>query len=63
MSFLSPKEYVELAYWSEVSGEKIREILNDHGGCRMTVCPECKVDDFVHIEGCTVGDQVDKLLE
>ncbi len=36
-------------------------ILNEHGGCNMTVCPECHVDDFCHIEGCPIGIAIDKL--
>lgn len=26
--------------------------LCDNGYTNLTVCPRCKVDDFVHVEGC-----------
>jgi len=26
--------------------------LSDNGYTNLTVCPRCKVDDFVHVEGC-----------
>lgn len=32
---------------------KISKQLNEHGYCNKTVCPECSVDDFTHVEGCS----------
>jgi len=33
-------------------------VLNRNGGANMTVCPECHVDDFTHVEGCTLAAEV-----
>lgn len=30
-------------------------ILNRNGMANVTVCPICRVDDFIHIEGCKLG--------
>lgn len=32
---------------------RISRLLNDAGHCDRTVCPECGVDDFTHVEGCS----------
>lgn len=42
---------------------QLHRILNDNGGANITCCPECSVDDFVHVEGCSVGAEVDKRTE
>lgn len=33
--------------------------LNANGFCNLTVCPECHVDDFVHIEGCKINQRLE----
>jgi hypothetical protein len=40
--------------------DSIMDWLNQNGFCNLTVCPECRVDDFTHVEGCKIGDQVDR---
>lgn len=32
-------------------------ILNRSGAPSLTVCPECHVDDFIHVEGCKLGER------
>lgn len=41
-----------------ISDGYMAKVLNDHGLCNWTVCPLCKVDDFVHVEGCELGGQL-----
>lgn len=31
----------------------VANYLNTHGHANATVCPECHVDDFFHVEGCS----------
>lgn len=52
--------YLALAVGDRFSGD-LNEQLNRNGGASLTVCPECMVDDFVHVEGCTVAKRIDKL--
>ena len=33
--------------------------LVQHNCPNLTVCNECRVDDFVHVEGCTIIEAVD----
>ena len=35
--------------------QAINTWLNFAGYANLTVCPECRVDDFVHVEGCKLG--------
>lgn len=30
---------------------------------KKTICPECKADDFAHVEGCTIGNDIDAWWE
>ncbi|MCK5609673.1 hypothetical protein KAR91_47810 [Candidatus Pacearchaeota archaeon] len=32
------------------------EILNKNGCPNLTVCPKCHVDDFCHVEGCSLDN-------
>jgi hypothetical protein len=41
------------------SENEVAKWLNDNGFCNLTVCPECHVDDFVHIETCKIGRALD----
>lgn len=34
--------------------------LNRNGFCNLTCCPVCHVDDFTHVEGCTMGNLLDR---
>ncbi|OLE52661.1 MAG: hypothetical protein AUG51_16960 [Acidobacteria bacterium 13_1_20CM_3_53_8] len=33
-------------------------LLNELGFCSLTVCPNCRVDDFVHVEGCEYNFEI-----
>jgi hypothetical protein len=47
------KELYRLLYKIDVeSNGAASEVCNESGNCHLTVCPECHVDDFVHVEGC-----------
>ena len=35
-------------------GGDVARVLNANGRANWTVCPECRVDDFTHVEGCTM---------
>lgn len=45
----------------EFDGE-IAEALNAQGLSHKTVCPECHVDDFTHVEGCSKLELVEAPL-
>lgn len=36
--------------------EEIETIMLEWDNGNFTVCPECRVDDFCHIEGCSIAD-------
>lgn len=40
--------------------DELMDVLNRCGAANMTVCPECRVDDFTHVEGCVLGDLCDR---
>jgi len=35
--------------------------LNENGFCNLTVCPECRTDDFTHVEGCRIAESLKTL--
>lgn len=42
----------------EKFGEGVHEIVQDH--CpNLTVCYDCRIDDFVHIKGCELSWEID----
>lgn len=43
---------------AESSNDALLKWLNRNGFCNLTVCPECHVDDFVHVEGCGIAKQL-----
>jgi hypothetical protein len=45
------------------SQNEVAKWLNDNGFCNLTVCPECHVDDFVHIETCKIGRTLDSICK
>ena len=51
-----------LADWKE-PGDELLNWLNNNGFCNLTVCPECHVDDFVHVEGCKTGDELEAMAK
>ena len=36
--------------------------LNKAGGACLTGCPHCHVDDFCHVEGCKIADEVERAV-
>lgn len=50
---MSEKEaYIFLQTLDEKTNGKLTDALNAHNGASATVCPCCRIDDFVHVEGC-----------
>jgi hypothetical protein len=45
--------YDELFVNDYVYNGVVAKELNQTGQCYKTVCPECAVDDFTHVEGCS----------
>ena len=43
------------------SQDEVCSWLNNNGFCNLTCCPNCHVDDFVHVEGCILGDALEKI--
>ena len=41
--------------------DRVTAWLNRNGFCNLTVCPECRVDDFVHVEDCVIGLALEKM--
>jgi len=39
---------------------RMMDWLNHNGFCNLTVCPMCRVDDFTHVEGCKMGERLDR---
>ena len=49
--------YIILATLERKYENEIHETVNDY--CpNLTVCPECRVDDFVHVEGCSIDKRL-----
>jgi len=46
------QDYKILQVLNEMSSDKLMGILNSYGAANLTVCPKCGVDDFTHVEGC-----------
>lgn len=45
--------YYELFLLDLLNDGEIATYLNNNGFANKTVCPECHVDDFTHVEGCS----------
>lgn len=50
---MTESDYMTL-YCMNDNNPKLLDILNRNAP-NLTVCPECQVDDFAHIEGCNLG--------
>ena len=42
---------LQIAHYNS-EGDEIIRWLNANGFANLTCCPECRVDDFTHVEGC-----------
>lgn len=51
-------DYVALAILDFLHPE-LHEILNRNACASLTVCPECFVDDFTHVEGCSIAEEIE----
>jgi len=49
---LSQRDYLFLQELDLQTNGKLAALLNANGCANWTVCPECRVDDFTHVEGC-----------
>lgn len=47
--------YAQLNILDVLCEGEIAAYLNSEGFAHKTVCPECRVDDFCHVEGCSQG--------
>ena len=57
------KIYVSLAQADLQEDGRVADWLNANGFCNLTCCPRCHVDDFIHVEGCQMGDALDLILK
>ena len=54
MSDVLSKEDYRILQRINVNDDELTGVLNRNGCANWTVCPECRVDDFSHIEGCSM---------
>jgi len=60
---LNKADYITMAL-SNQDDEAVASVLNRNGQANWTVCPECRVDDFTHVQGCTINSELsDKFNE
>jgi hypothetical protein len=59
---LKPEDYKVLYKADLVSDGAVAQLLNHNGACNWTVCPECKIDDFVHSAGCNLRKEAVKAM-
>lgn len=50
---LPKMQYSQLFLLDLLNDGAIGHYLNHNGFPSKTVCPECHVDDFIHVEGCS----------
>ena len=55
---LADRSYDDLFVEDFIYNGKIAARLNAQGHANKTVCPECHIDDFQHVEGCSKLDLV-----
>ena len=51
-TLLSKEDYLLLQQADLGAHGTVVGVLNRNGCANWTVCPECRVDDFSHVEGC-----------
>ena len=57
---LTREDYQILDAADNESDGEVARILNENGCANLTVCPECFVDDFTHVEGCSLAYNSDQ---
>jgi hypothetical protein len=60
-NILNRDDYIKLFRANFISDGEVVQVLNSNGCPNMTVCPECFVDDFCHVEGCSIAYAVDDI--
>lgn len=50
---LSQLPYTQLYLLDLINDGQIATYLNQNGFSHKTVCPECRIDDFTHVQGCS----------
>ena len=59
---LTKYDYIAIALSDIMSDGMLVEVLNRNGCCNWTVCPECRVDDFTHVGGCSISKEISQEL-
>jgi hypothetical protein len=54
---ISPEDYKVLQQADIILNGKVAEVLNKNGQPSWTVCPNCCIDDFTHVEDCPLIDK------
>lgn len=52
-------DYITLLLADDKTDGVIGTLLNNNGASSLTVCPECRVDDFAHVETCSIWQEVE----
>ena len=55
---LQKETYQMLQKLNCISQDKLTQILNNNGAANLTVCPVCKIDDFIHVEDCPLQPSI-----
>lgn len=54
--------YESCALLDFILNGRVSKYFNEFSPNR-TVCPECAVDDFTHVEGCSISEELDKEID
>ena len=63
---LSLDDYVRLAKAHDaalVYGVDLCAVLSQNGAANLTVCPECHIDDFMHVDACPVPIRIEHEMQ
>jgi hypothetical protein len=56
-------DYIKLAFLNISSNDELCGLLNRNGAANLTVCPECNIGDYSHVETCKIGLEIDRIVE
>lgn len=51
----APSDYMAFQYLNILSGDRLRLLLSDHGARGLSICPICKIGDFLHKQNCRLA--------
>lgn len=54
---VSKEDYKVLQQADIILNGKVAKVLNENGHASWTVCQNCGVDDFTHVENCPLIDK------